>query len=239
MPQEEEKTPLEQATEKYLPYLQEIQKKLVILATVMLIFGVLGFIYYHPILNAILKLFNFKGITIVLTSPYQFFDLAINTGLATGVVSAIPLLIHFVLGFLKPALKKDEYKQILNLVPLSLILFVAGFCFGVYVMQFIIAVFAETAVSFNISNIWDISHFFSQTIIIGVCLGLIFEIPIVITILLKLRIFKKQTIANHRKYIYAVIIIVVALLPPNDIFSLAILSITPLFLFELALLLNQ
>jgi len=236
---EEDKTKLEQVTEKFLPYLQELQKKLLIVAISMLISGTLGFIYYHEILDFILSLFNFKGITMVLTSPYQFFNLAINTGLATGLTSAIPLIIYFLLNFLKPALKKEEYKQILNLVPFAIILFLAGFAFGVYIMQFVISIFAQTAQSFNIGNIWDISHFFSQTIIMGVCLGIIFELPILVTILIKLKILKKSTIAANRKYIYAVLIIIVAFLPPNDIFSLSILTITPLFLFEVALLLNQ
>ncbi len=236
---DQDTTQIEQLTAKYLPYLQEIQKKLLTLVITICVAAVFGFIYYQKILSFILGLFNFNGISMVLTSPYQFFDLAVNTGLATGVVVAIPLLIYYILSFLKPALAPAEYKQILQLVPIALILFVFGFSFGIYVMQFVISIFSQTAVSFNIGNIWDISHFFSQTIIMGVCLGLIFELPVVITLLIKLKILKKETIASHRRFVYAALIITAALLPPNDIISLSILTIIPLFLFELALLLNQ
>ncbi len=230
---------IEGLTTKYLPYLQEIQKKLLILVITIFVSGIFGFIFYQKILTFILSFFNFNGISMVLTSPYQFFDLAVNTGLATGVVVAIPLLIYYILSFLKPALATEEYKQILQLVPVAILLFALGFGFGIYVMQFVISIFSQTAVSFNVGNIWDISHFFSQTIIMGVCLGLIFELPVVITILIKLKLVKKQAIANNRRYIYAVLIIIAAFLPPNDIISLSILTIVPLFLFELALILNQ
>ncbi len=238
MPTQEE-SPIEELTKKYLPYLQEIQKKLFTLVITIFASGVIGFIYYQKILGLILGLFNLKGISMVLTSPYQFFDLAVNTGLATGVVVAIPLLIYYILHFLKPALAPKEYKQILSMVPIALFLFVLGFGFGIYVMQFVISIFSQTAVSFNVGNIWDISHFFSQTIIMGVCLGIIFELPVIMTILIKLKIIKKQTIAKNRRYVYAALILVAAFLPPNDIISLTILTVIPLFLFELALLLNQ
>jgi Sec-independent protein secretion pathway component TatC len=114
------------AVKKYLPYLQEIQKKLITLLIVILVSGVLGFIYYQKILTFILGIFNLKGITIIMSSPYQFINLAINTGIATGVIIAIPLIIFYLLGFLKPALAPKEFKLIAKLVPLALLLFVVG-----------------------------------------------------------------------------------------------------------------
>lgn len=227
------------AVKKYLPYLQEIQKKLITLLIVILVSGISGFFYYQKILTFVLKIFNLKGITIVLSSPYQFIDLAINTGLATGVVVAFPLLIYYILGFLKPALAPKEFKLLTKLVPFALMLFVVGFGFGIWVMQFVINIYSQTVMDLNVSNIWDISHFFAQTIVMGVCLGLIFELPIIVTLMIKLKLVKKQTIAQHRRYVYAGIVILAAILPPNDVISLSILTVVPLFLFELALLLNK
>jgi sec-independent protein translocase protein TatC len=230
---------VDDAVKKYLPYLQEIQKKLITLLIVILVSGLGGFLYYQKILTFFLKLFNLKGITIILSSPYQFLDLAINTGIAVGVVIAFPLLLYYLLGFLKPALAPKEFKLIARLVPIALILFIVGFAFGAWVMQFVINIYSQTSLDFNVSNIWDISRFFSQTIIMGICLGLLFELPIVITLLIELKIVKKSAITSNRRYFYAGIVLLAAILPPNDVFSLAILTIIPLFLFELALLLNK
>jgi sec-independent protein translocase protein TatC len=174
-----------------------------------------------------------------MSSPYQFINLALNTGIATGVIVAIPLIIYYIMGFLKPALAPKEFKLIARLVPLTLLLFVIGFGFGAWVMQFVIDMYTKTALDFNVTNMWDISRFFSQTIIMGVCLGIMFELPIVITLLIKLKLVKKQAIAHNRRFVYAAIVVIAALLPPNDVISLSILTIVPLFLFELALLLNK
>ncbi len=236
---ETENSELDKLTRKYLPYLQEIQRKLFILLCTVLISGVFGFIYYQKILTLIMGFFELKGITLVLTSPYQFFDLAVNTGLATGAVVAFPLFLYYLVGFLKPALAGKEFKIIKNMLPISLILFVAGFAFGTWVMQFVISIYADTTSTFNVSNIWDVSHFFAQMIIMGLCLGVVFELPVLLTVLLKLKVLTKKQVSQNRKMVYAGILILAAILPPNDIFSLTIITIVPLFLFELTLLLNQ
>lgn len=229
----------DEAVVRYLPYLREIQRKLYILLAVILTSGVFGFIYYKRILSFVLAFFNLKGITVVLTNPYQFFDLAVNTGLATGVIVAFPLIIFYALRFLKPALKPREYRLLVRLIPVSLVLFVAGFIFGAWVMQFVINLFSQTALDFNIGNIWDISQFFAQVIIVGLCLGLVFQLPVVMTLLLRLHLVKREAFTSRRRYAYAAILILAAFLPPNDIISLAILTTVPLLLFEVALLFNH
>jgi sec-independent protein translocase protein TatC len=234
-----ESSAIDNAVKKYLPYLQEIQRKLITTLIVILASGVLGFVYYQKILTFILGIFNLKGVTIVMSSPYQFIDLAVNTGIATGVIIAFPLIIYYLLGFLKPALGTKEYRLISRLVPLSLILFVIGFGFGAWVMQFVIDIYSKTALDFNVSNLWDISRFFSQTIIMGLCLALMFELPIIITLLIRLKIVKKEAVAKNRRFVVAAVVLIAALLPPNDVISLSILTIVPLFLFEIALLFNK
>ena len=234
-----EPSAVDAAVKKYLPYLQEIQKKLITLLIVILVSGVFGFFYYQKIITFVLSIFNLKGVTIIMSSPYQFINLSINTGIAMGVIVAIPLLLYYLIGFLKPALAPKEYRLITRLVPLALLLFIVGFGFGAWVMQFVIDIYKQTALEFNVSNMWDISRFFAQTIIMGVCLGLMFELPIVVTLLIKLKLVKKQTIASNRRFVYAGIVLLAAILPPNDVISLSILTIVPLFLFELALLLNK
>ena len=230
---------VDEAIKKYMPYLKEIQKKIMTLLIVILISGLLGFFYYQKILSFVLKLFNLKGITIVLSSPYQFVELSINTGIATGIIISLPLLLYYVLGFLKPALAKKEFQVLQRLVPIALGLFIIGFGFGTWVMQFVINLYSQTALDFNVTNMWDISHFFAQTIIMGLCLGLIFELPVILTMLISLKLIKKSTVASNRKFVYAGIVLLAALLPPNDVISLSILTIVPLLLFEITLILNK
>lgn len=224
---------------KYTPYLKELQTKLFTVFCVFLGGGVIGFIYYQQILSFIMHLFRMDNINLVLTSPYQFIDLAVNTGLLTGLIVALPLLGYYFLTFVRPALAKREYRLILRLYPLAIILFVVGFFFGGWIIQLIIDLYSQTTLEFSVNNLWDVSHFFSQILMTGISLALIFELPIVLTALLKLKLIKLAFLQKSRKFIYAGILIFVAFLPPNDIISLALLSIPPLLLFEITLLLNR
>lgn len=238
-PKKDELSPLDEAIAKYTPYLKELQTKLFIVFLVFLGGGIMGFIYYQKILSFVMHLFKMEGINLVLTSPYQFIDLAVNTGLLTGLVCALPLLGYFLLTFVRPALAPREYGLLVRLYPLAVILFVVGFFFGSWIIQLIIDLYSQTTLDFSVNNLWDVSHFFNQILMTGISLALIFELPIVLTALLKLKFIKLNMLQKSRKFIYAAILIFVAFLPPNDIISLALLSVPPLLLFEITLLLNR
>lgn len=225
--------------DKYLPYLQEIQGKMFHVLLVFFTAGLIGFGYYQKILGFVMRIFSLEGINIVLTSPYEFVNLAVNTGLLFGLIFAMPLLGLHILNFVRKALKEKEYKLIRFLYPLSLVLFVTGFLFGAWIMQLIIALYAKVTVEFAVENLWDITSFFSQIISTGILMALIFQLPIVMFAMLQLKIVKIAALKRSRKYVYPSILVLVALLPPSDIFSLVILTIPPLLLFELTLLFNQ
>lgn len=230
---------LDERLAKYRPYIEDIQKKLVRVIIIFVLVSVLGFFRYQYILRTVMGLFDLEGINIVLTSPYQFFSLAVNTGLTVGFVASFPIAVYYLLSFLKPALAPGEYRKITKLLPYSATLFVTGFAFGTWIVQFVINLYTQTTLEFSIGNLWDVGHFFSQILLTGFLLALVFQLPVVMTALIRLHLVKRGTFSQYRRYFYAGILVLAALLPPTDILSLTLLTIPPLFLFELALILNR
>jgi sec-independent protein translocase protein TatC len=230
---------LEESIKKYMPYLKEAQKRLLITGIIFLIAAVVGGIFYKTILNFIMGQFDLTGINVVLTSPYQVIELAVYTGIYTGMVVTLPLFIFNLISFLRPALEPEEFKYIVSLVPFAVGLFIAGFLFGVWVMNFVIILFTKATLAFSIGNIWDITSFFSQIIFSAILLGTVFQFPIILTALMRFGIVTRDQLTSKRPYVYTVALIFAAALPPTDIFSLALL-VTPLFvLFEITLVLNR
>lgn len=225
--------------EKYMPYLEEAQKRLLLSVGVLVATAAIGAIYYRQILTFIMGRFDLTGINMVLTSPYQVIELAIQTGIYLGLVITFPLLIFNIMSFLKPALEEDEYKIITSLLPFCLILFISGFFFGIWVMNFIISLFAKATLDFSIGNIWDISRFFGQILFSGVTLGIVFQFPVLLTVLMKFNLMTREQIIVRRPYFYAAGLIVAAALPPTDILSLVLLVLPLLVLFEATLLFNR
>lgn len=232
-------TKQQSAVDRYTPYLHEVRRKIFQVLVVFAVGGIFGFLYYRPILIRILSLFQLNGINVVLTSPYQFIDLSIYTGLVTGCILAFPLFLYHLLQFIRPALKPEEYRTVLQTLPFSIGLFLGGFGFGVWVMQFVISLYSQTSSDFALSNIWDIGHFFSQILVTGLSLAVAFQMPIVLNIAMRLGFLHHAQISQQRRYIYVSAIIFAAVLPPTDLISMSLLAIVPLFLFEITLLLNH
>jgi sec-independent protein translocase protein TatC len=224
---------------QYLPYLKEAQTKLLRIIIVFIAGGALGFIYYQPIIRTVMRLFALEGVNLVLTSPYQFIDLAISTGLLTGLTLALPLFGFYLLSFIRPALKIKEYRLLVKLYPVSLVLFFLGFIFGAWIIQLVIGIYTQVSADFSVQNLWDLGSFLNHILATGILMSLVFQLPIILTGLLQLKLISVSTLKRSRRYVYLAIMVLVALLPPNDIVSLIILTIPPLLLFELTLVFNQ
>lgn len=229
----------EQALSIYLPYFLEIRKRLFFILSVFLISSVLGFIYYDKIIPVALKLFALEGVNIVFTSPFQFITLAVTAGLTVGVIVVFPLLLYQILSFLRPALKSSEFKRILHLLPLSIGLFLAGFAFGMLMMRYVLVIFYARSQALDIGNFLDVSKLLSQILLTSVLMGVAFQLPIVLTVLIRLGVIKYKQVVEKRLLAYALSLIFAALLPPTDLISLIFLFLPIALLFEITLLLNK
>jgi len=94
----------------YDTYIKELRNKCLLILVFFVIGAVGGGVFYQKILSAFMKIFKLEGINLVLTSPYQFIDLSVKTGMIIGILFAIPIFIYYLLQFIKPALKPQEFR---------------------------------------------------------------------------------------------------------------------------------
>lgn len=221
---------------KFAPFIKELKKRLFI---TLLIFGlstVAGFVYYEKIISFLIDILSLRGINIVFTSPFQFINLAISCGAATGLILCFPLLITQVLFFLKPALKNIEYRAIVLLLPFSIILFVVGFLFGAYMMKWQIELFLASSQSIGIGNVLDITKLLSTVLLTSSFMGIGFQFPIFMLILLRLGILKIPQLTRVRSWIYLGALIFAILLPIDSILADFLLALPIVLLFEATLI---
>lgn len=224
---------------KFYPYLLEVRKRFLFVGSIFIAASVAGFFLYQKIITLVLGFFSLEGVNIVFTTPFQFFTLALNCGLLVGVIVVIPILIFQLLSFLKPALEKREYRIIVNILPLALVLVAAGFVYGVFVMKYMLQIFYQASINLNIGNVLDVEKFLSNVLMTGLLMGIAFLFPIVMTILMLLNVIKHSFFEKQRVYAYLICTIFVILLPPPDLLSDVVLFVPLVFLFELTLILNR
>lgn len=225
--------------EKFSPFLAEARKRILFTLSVFILATIVGFAFYEPIIKFLIQLLTLEGTNIVFTSPFQFINLAISSGLATGLVVTMPLIIIQVLSFLRPALRKREFRMVTRFLPFSGILFLVGFVFGALIMKWQIDIFLSRAASLGIGNVLDISQLLSVVLLTAALMGIGFQFPIVLLVLLRLGIISHSQLSRKRKWVYLAAFILTMFLPPDSILADIILSMPFIFSFEATLLIHR
>lgn len=234
-----ETSELSSLIDKYSPFLVEIRKRVLFTLVFFAIATIAGFIFYEGMVKFLIDLLSLKGINIVFTSPFQFINLAIGCGISTGLVLIFPLIIYQILSFLRPALERKEFQMIIGLLPFSIFLFLMGFIFGVLVMKWQIEIFLAQSVSLGIGNFLDISHLLNTVLLTSVLMGVGFEFPIILLLLLRLGIIKNNQLSKQRPWVYLGSFIFAILLPPDSILADVLLTLPLVILFEITLILDH
>jgi len=224
---------------KYSPYLFEIRKRILFTLAVFLAASIIGFVFYERIIRFLIELLSLKGVNVVFTSPFQFINLAISCAIATGLVFVFPLIVYQILSFLKPALRRKEFKMLIRFLPFSIALFICGFSFGVYVMKWQIQLFLEKSLALGIGNILDISRLISTVLLVAVFMGIAFQFPIIILLLTGIGIINRNQLSKQRPWVYLGSLFFTILLPLDSILADLFLALPLILLFELTLLLTR
>jgi sec-independent protein translocase protein TatC len=150
-----------------------------------------------------------------------------------------PFFIFQVVHFLKPALRGREFKMLVGLLPFSLILFIFGFAFGALIMKWQIEIFLARSVALGIGNILDVSSLLYVVLLTSALMGIGFQFPIVLLLLMRIGIIKPHHLSKNRQWVYLGSFIFAILLPPDSILADILLTLPLVILFEITLLLNH
>lgn len=223
---------------KYSPYLREARRRVFYSFLVFGIALMAGFFFYESIIRFLIGSLALRGVNVVFTSPFQFINLAISSGVTTGFVVAVPFFIAQILYFFKPALRKKEFVVMMRFLPFSVILFITGFIFGAWIMRWQIQVFLAKSVALGIGNVIDISSLLSTVLLTSALMGVGFQFPIVLLLLMRFGILKHQQLSGWRVWFYLGSFIFTVALPADSVLVDAFLFLPLVILFEITLALG-
>lgn len=239
MGSQNKKTKLHKFISKYSFYLEKIRKRLFFLIISFIAFFSLGFIFSGYIIKFFIRFFDLKLVQIITVSPFQFMNLAVNTGVFMAIILTFPLALLQIFSFLKNALTPREKNIFYKIALFSLLLFCLGFIFGIFVMKYVVIAVAKINLGLDIANMWDIGLFLSQILLTASLLGIMFQFPLVLNFLIKFGLVKADFLRKRRRWAIVASLGFSALLPPTDIISLIIMALPLILLFEITLLINR
>jgi len=91
----------------------------------------------------------------------------------------------------------------------------------------------------GIGNVLDISRLLTVVVITSALLGIAFQTPIILLILLRMKVIKHQQLAKQRPWVYFGSFIFALLLPPDSIIFDIFATLPLVFLFDITLILNK
>jgi sec-independent protein translocase protein TatC len=250
----------------FLDHVDELRKHLVRAALSIAVFTIFAFFYIDYIFHGIIlgplrkDFFTYRKLCEWSRSYYHNDHLCVkdfpislqNTEMAgqfmmsfklaflAGLIMAMPYMLWQLWKFIKPALNLNEVKNTRGFVFYTTSLFLAGICFGYFVLCPIsVNFFASYSLSPLVKNEINIQSIVSFMSVLVLGTGLIFELPVLMYFLARIGLITSSFLKKYRKYAFIVILIISAIVTPPDIVSQVILTIPLYMLFEMGVFITK
>ncbi|MBQ7813790.1 MAG: twin-arginine translocase subunit TatC, partial [Thermoguttaceae bacterium] len=154
----------------------------------------------------------------------------LKTAIFLGVVLGSPGVFYYFWRFVGAGLYPSEKKYVYRFLPLSVILFLAGFSLAFFVVfEFVLSFLFRFNAGMNIEPDARISEWLNFALLIPVAFGLAFQLPLAMFVLERLRIFTVQIyMEKWRVAIFSVACVAMLITPPDPwsmLFMLACLIV--------------
>ena len=202
-------------------------------ASVGVAFAVIFFVLIDYIMSWITKPIQQKGLQIIYTTMSEVFLTKFKVSVIAAIISASPVIIWQIWGFIKPALYPHEQKNFRYLFFIALILFLSGVIFCYYCVYWLAVDFFIIQGSGLAVPMLSIDKYVGFLFSFVIPFGCAFQLPVAVYILAKLNLTSYKSLASKRKYILLAIFIIAAILTPPDVISQIALGIPLYALFEL------
>ena len=184
---------------------------------------------------------NANKVELIYTAPQEFFFTQIKLAMFGGLVIAFPLIAAQIYKFVAPGLYRNERNAFLPFLIASPILFLMGaalvyFFFTPMVMWFFLAM-QQTGGDgeVQISLLPKVSEYLSLIMTLIFSFGLVFQLPVVTTLMARVGLLSSQALADKRRWAIVIAFIVAAVLTPPDPVSQIGLAVPTILLYEVSI----
>ena len=182
------------------------------------------------------KEFSVKLININLAAP---FFIHMSTAFWMSVVTAMPYLFFEIWNFIRPALYPNEQKGVKRALCIGTVMFFIGVLVGYFmVYPLTLRCLSTYELSAEIDNHISLNSYIDNFMILVLCMGLAFELPLVAWLLSLMGLVNRSFLRKYRRHAIVIIVAVAAIITPTgDPFTLSVVAIPLCLLYELSILL--
>ncbi|KQT82551.1 twin-arginine translocase subunit TatC [Aurantimonas sp. Leaf443] len=235
-----------------IEHLIELRKRLIWCIVGFMLAFLLCFFFAKPIFNFLIVPYQVAtawagidpdSVELIYTAPQEFFFTQVKIAAFGGLFLAFPIIATQIYKFVAPGLYRDERGAFLPFLIATPILFLLGaalvyFFFTPMVMWFFLSMQQSGNVEGQaaIQLLPRVSEYLSLIMTLIFSFGLVFQLPVVTTLLVRVGITSADGLVAKRKYAIVLAFIAAAILTPPDPMSQIGLALPTILLYELSII---
>nr|WP_210348828.1 twin-arginine translocase subunit TatC [Aurantimonas marina] len=183
-----------------------------------------------------------RQVELIYTAPQEFFFTQVKIAAFGGFFIAFPLIAAQIYKFVAPGLYKEERGAFLPFLVATPLLFLLGaalvyYFFTPMVMWFFLSMEQSGTKEGQaaIQLLPRVSEYLSLIMTLIFAFGLVFQLPVVATLLVRAGITSAEGLASKRKYAIVLAFIAAAILTPPDPMSQIGLALPTILLYEVSI----
>jgi sec-independent protein translocase protein TatC len=221
-----------------IEHLQDLRKRL-LYSIIGIVVGIAISIPLIPHIFTILKS-RAEDVDLVFIYVTEMVGIYMKVAFYCGIALALPWIIYQLILFFSPGLTGKEKRYVYFSLPVVFLLFVCGVCFAYFIFlppafKFLLSLGSDVA-----RPMISVNNYISVVAKLLFSIGLIFEIPLVITSLAKIGLVSPAKLAKGRKWAVLAAFIFGAIITPTvDPINQTLLAAPIIALYELSIWLSK
>jgi sec-independent protein translocase protein TatC len=177
---------------------------------------------------------------LVFLAPAEAFWMYMKLALIAGIFLALPVIFAQLWLFISPGLLPKERRYALPFIVSATLMFILGALFCQYIVLPFAVRFLLTYGTAQLTPMISVGNYVDFCSKFLLAFGLIFELPLLITLLSRLGIITPKFLSKNRKYAILIAFVVAAILTPTpDMFNQTLMAVPILVLYEVGIIMSR
>lgn len=228
-----------------IEHLIELRQRLIRALIAFLLMFIVCFFFAKNIYNILVLPYQHAAgpeAKLIYTAPQEFFFTQIKVAMFAAAFLSTPVIFSQIYAFVAPGLYKNErdaFKPYLYATP---VFFLAGALLVFFVVMpnllhfFIGMQQANEPGKAQIELLPRVSEYLGLVMTLIFAFGIVFQLPVVLTLLGRVGIIDSAFLKNNRRYAIVIVFVIAAVLTPPDVFSQLALAIPGVLLYEASII---